>query len=74
MRAELGPGRVAGSYACLSLAEVTLADGSTRTYQVMRSARFDAKQLGEALIALGWQVVATVPYDSRSASMILRRA
>ena len=73
MRAVLGAGRLSGSYACLSIADATMADGSLRTYQVMRSARFCPRQLGEALAALGWQTLHAAPYEPRTALMLLRR-
>lgn len=74
MRPELAAGRIAGSYAIISVATATMIDGTTRTYRVMSSARYNPDQLAEALAATGWTCVAVAPYDSRSASMLLRRS
>lgn len=73
MHAQLHPGRMAGSYAIHSVATVTMADGSTRTYRVMTSARYRASDLAEALAVTGWRAVHVAPYDSRSASLLLQR-
>lgn len=74
MRPELAPGRIAGSYSIISVATATMVDGTNRTYRVMSSARYQPGQLAEALAATGWTCVTVAPYDSRSASMLLRRA
>lgn len=74
MQPELHPGRLAGSYIIFSIATTMMADGSTRTYRVMSSARYRADDLAQALSATGWRSIHVAPYDARTASMLLQRS
>lgn len=74
MHPELHPGRMAGSYACVSVATATMADNSVRTYRVMSSARYHLQLLADAISGTGWSAVHSGPYDERCALMLLQRS